>query len=146
MSNKSKNKYQNAKRPMDSNKIVMTIVTLGLVVFLGIIFTGGPSEKKGGEAIQNIEVKDGIQYIRIGAKGGYTPANTVAQSGIPTKLIVSTSGTFDCSSALVIREINFQQILPQTGETEIDLGTPEVGETFEGLCSMGMYNFTLEFI
>ena len=35
---------------------------------------------------------------------------------------MKTSGSFDCSSALVIRSINYQQMLPQTGETEIDLG------------------------
>ena len=128
------------------NKTALIIITLGLIVFLGIIFIGGPGLKgDNGELVNNVEIKDGIQYITINAKGGYTPQNTVAQSGIPTKLLVDTEGTFDCSASLVIRKVGFQQILPQTGETEIDLGTPEAGENFQGLCGMGMYNFEIIF-
>ncbi len=138
-------KKEKIKNSDGTNKIVITIITLGLIVFLGIIFTGGSSKNNSGELVNNVEVKDGIQYITINAKGGYTPQNTVAEAGIPTKLLVETSGTFDCSASLVIRKVGFQQILPQTGETEIDLGTPESGENFQGLCGMGMYNFEISF-
>jgi hypothetical protein len=44
----------------------------------------------------------------------------------------------------VIRSIGYQKVLPQTGEEIIDLGTPKQG-TIKGLCSMGMYNFSLNF-
>ena len=93
-----------------------------------------------------VEVKDGVQYITILASGGYFPNKTSAQSGIPTKLIMRTTGSFDCSASLVIRSIGFQKILPQTGETEIDLGTPKKGEPLTGVCGMGMYSFTVDFI
>ena len=147
MSKKNHKKHKNDNKQIDSNKIVMIIITIGFIVFLGIIFTGGSSSKVGnGELVNNVEIRDGIQYITINAKGGYTPQNTVADAGIPTKLLVDTEGTFDCSASLVIRKVGFQQILPQTGETEIDLGTPKSGENFQGLCGMGMYNFELKFI
>ena len=108
------------------NKTILTIITLGLVVALGIIFLGGNSKS---QTAQSVEIKNGIQYITISAKGGYSPRITTAQGGIPTKLLVKTNGTFDCSSSLVIRSIGFQKILPQTGETEIDLGTPKSGDS-----------------
>jgi len=128
------------------NKIALIILTLGLIVFLGIIFTGGSSLKNNsGELVNNVEVRDGIQYITINAKGGYTPKISYAKAGIPTKLIMKTTGTFDCSSSLVIREIGFEKVLPMEGELEIDLGIPKIGEPMTGLCSRGMDKFQIDF-
>ncbi len=131
------------------NKTVSIIVTLGLVVALGIIFLGGSSKSPEGENVagseQSVEVRDGVQYITIDAKGGYIPQLTSAKGGMPTKLIVKTDGTFDCSASLVVRSVGFQKILPPTGETEIDLGVPKSGEPLVGVCGMGMYNFKINF-
>lgn len=124
------------------NKTVSIILTLGLVVGIGIIFMGGGDTKS---AEGNVEIKDGVQYITVNARGGYTPRISSAKAGIPTKLIMKTNGAYDCSASLVIRSINFQKILPQTGETEIDLGTPQVGEPLQGVCGMGMYSFLINF-
>lgn len=124
------------------NKTVSIILTLGLVIGIGIIFIGGGDTKS---AQGNVEIKDGVQYITINAKGGYSPRISSAKAGIPTKLIMKTNGAYDCSASLVIRSINFQKILPQTGETEIDLGTPKVGEPLQGVCGMGMYSFLINF-
>ena len=120
----------------------MIIITLGLIVVMGIIFTG---ESDSESAQNNIEIRNGIQYITINAKGGYSPGISAAKAGIPTKLIVKTESTYDCSAALVIRSVNFQKILPQTGETEIDLGIPKAGEPLQGICGMGMYSFQINF-
>ena len=124
------------------NKTVLIIITLGLIVVMGIIFTG---ESDSESAQNNIEIRNGIQYITINAKGGYSPGISAAKAGIPTKLIVKTESTYDCSAALVIRSVNFQKILPQTGETEIDLGIPKAGEPLQGICGMGMYSFLVNF-
>ncbi len=123
------------------------IITLALVIGIGIIVTSGSlfKNKGGTQSAQNVEIKDGVQYIRIEAKGGYSPKVSEAKAGIPTKLIVTTGGTFDCSASLVIKSLNYQKILPQTGETEIDIGTPKAGEPFQGVCGMGMYNFVVNF-
>lgn len=126
------------------NKTVSIIITLALVLALGIIFMGGDKEQASNN--NNVEIKDGVQYIAINAGGGYSPRVSSAKAGIPTKLIVKTNGSYDCSSSLVIRSIGFQQILPQTGETEIDIGIPKAGEPLQGVCSMGMYSFTINFI
>ena len=131
------------------NKTAYSIIILGLVIGIGILFIGGPEtpsvDTVVGESGQNVEMRDGVQYITISAKGGYSPRTTSAQAGVPTKLVVKTDGTYDCSSSLVIRSLGYQKILPQTGEEIIDIGTPVAGKPLQGLCSMGMYNFKVEF-
>jgi len=122
------------------NKTALIIITLGLVVVIGIIFYGGSNL-----LVQNVEIKNGIQYITINAKGGYFPKVSTAKAGIPTKLIVETDRTYDCSASLVVRSVGFQKILPQTGKTEIDIGIPKVGEPLQGVCGMGMYGFKINF-
>lgn len=129
------------------NKNVLIIITLALVVSVGIIFLGDNKsiDNTTDETIQNIEIKDGIQYITVNAKGGYSPQVSTAKSDIPTKLIVKTNGTYDCSASLVINSLGFQKILAPTGEEIIDLGIPKAGEPLQGICSMGMYNFQVQF-
>ena len=70
---------------------------------------------------------------------------STAKAGIPTKLIVKTNGTYDCSASLAIRSIGYQKILTQTGEETIDIGTPKAGEPLQGVCGMGMYSFSINF-
>lgn len=126
------------------NKTASIIITLGLIVAIGIIFIGGSkSDKTAG--VQNSEIKDGVQYITVNAKAGYSPKISTAQAGIPTKLIVKTNGAYDCSASLVIKSLSYQKILPQTGEEVIDIGIPKAGVPLQGVCGMGMYNFVINF-
>ena len=129
------------------NKTVSIIITIALVTGLGIVFWGqskSDSSSANMESAQNVEIRDGVQYVTINARGGYSPKVSTAQANTPTKLIVKTNGTYDCSASLVIRSIGYQKILPNTGEEIIDLGTPKIG-TIQGLCGMGMYNFAVNF-
>lgn len=129
------------------NKIVLGIITTAIIVSIGIIFFGQSRNNLNSDLAQskeNVEVRDGIQYVTIIAKGGYSPRISNAKSDIRTKLIIKTNGTYDCSASLVIRSIGYQKILPQTGEEIIDLGIPKSG-TLQGLCGMGMYNFSINF-
>ena len=130
------------------NKIALSIITLGLLIGIGLIFLGGSndsSETTSTQSGQNVEIRDGVQYITIDAKGGYSPRISSAQADIPTRLIIKTNGTYDCSAALVIRSVGYQKTLPQTGEEVIDIGTSQVGTSLQGTCSMGMYNFIINF-
>jgi plastocyanin domain-containing protein len=130
------------------NKTASFIITLGLVIGIGVIFLGGPkndTDLASDQAGQNVEMKDGIQYVTIEARGGYSPEISTAKAGVPTKLILKTNGTYDCSSSLVIRSIGYQKILAQTGEEIIDLGISEAGTPLQGTCGMGMYNFLVNF-
>ena len=136
------------------NKTFSIIIICVLVISIGIVVLDRSSKSDSGSAtgiqnsvtgIQNSEIKDGVQYITINAKAGYSPKISTAKAGIPTKLIVKTNGTYDCSSSLVIHSIGFQKILAQTGEETIDIGIPKAGEPLQGVCGMGMYNFLINF-
>lgn len=106
-----------------------------------------PAEKQNNTvtASNNSEIKDGVQYVTITARGGYQPRSSTAKAGIPTKLIVKTNGTYDCSASLVIRQLNYRGMLPNAGETTIDAGTPKAGDVLKGTCGMGMYSFLITF-
>lgn len=92
----------------------------------------------------NVSIVDGKQIIEINAKGGYQPRKNIAKAGIPTIIRFNTKGTFDCSSAVRIPSMNISKSLPQTGSTDIDIGTGTIG-TLKGSCGMGMYPFEVEF-
>ncbi len=133
------------------NKTASIILTFALAVVLGIIFISNPKsnnieDKVSNQAVKSTMTKDGVQYITINAKGGYSPSVSTAQANIPTKLIIRTDKTYDCSSSLVIHQIGYKNILPQTGETEIDIGAQKAGEILRGVCGMGMYSFQIKFI
>jgi plastocyanin domain-containing protein len=128
------------------NKTTLIAITIIILAVFGSIFIIGSKTGGGNSAsVENTQVKDGIQYITINAGGGYSPKLSSAKAGIPTKLIMKTNGAYDCSSSLAIHSIGFQKILPQTGETEIDIGTPKAGEPLRGVCGMGMYSFMVNF-
>ena len=137
------------------NKTGLIIIFAGLAIAAGIFFIGNSkgnsndgssnTNKVSATTVQNSEIKDGVQYITIDAKGGYSPKVSTAKAGIPTKLIVRTNGTYDCSAALSIRSVGFQKILNRTGEETIDLGTPVAGTPIRGVCGMGMYSFVVNF-
>ncbi len=93
----------------------------------------------------NVVTENGQQIISISAKGGYAPQLTVAQADLPTIIKVTTNGTFDCSSSLTIPSLNYHTTLPPTGETTIEIPPQAAGSKLQGLCSMGMYNFTITF-
>ena len=130
------------------NKTVSVIIMLALAISIGIVFLGGSknnTDSTSSQSAQNVQIKDAVQYVTIDAQAGYSPKVSTAKAGIPTKLVIKTNGTYDCSASLVIRSIGYQKILSQTGEEVIDIGTPKAGQPIQGLCSMGMYNFQVQF-
>jgi len=94
--------------------------------------------------VGNVQVVDGKQIIEITAKWGYLPKVSVAKGGVPTILRFKTQGAFDCSSAVRIPSMGITKSLPQTGTTDIDVGTAQAG-VLQGSCSMGMFPFSVKF-
>lgn len=129
---------------------VASLVAAAALVGAAVAFGGGsaaPSNPNSGAlaaAGGNVSVVDGTQIIEITAKGGYAPEKTVAKAGLPTVLRFETNGTFDCSSSVRIPSLGVGRRLPQSGATDIDVGTPAVGQ-LAGTCSMGMYSFAVDF-
>lgn len=127
-------------------KIILSIIVAVLLIAIGFIFSSKPGKNIDGSMPQNYNVKmEGAnQIVELKAKGGYTPRITKAKAGIPTILRMNTSGTFDCSSSVRIPSLNIIQNLPQSGLTDIPLGSQPAG-TFQGSCGMGMYPFEIIF-
>lgn len=116
------------------------------VVLIGGAFVITRSDGETGPAANpnNVSIVDGKQIIEISARGGYQPRKSIAKAGIPTIIRFNTKGTFDCSSAVRIPSLNISKSLPQSGSTDIDIGTQKV-VTLRGSCGMGMYPFEVEF-
>ncbi|MFH1170447.1 MAG: cupredoxin domain-containing protein [Candidatus Vogelbacteria bacterium] len=120
------------------------------IIFTALLIGGAVALSKGGSLsdptlpANNVRIVDGKQIIEIRAKGGYLPRRSVAQAGLPTTLRFDTNGTFDCSSSVRIPSLNISKILPQSGTTDIDIGSPPVA-TLYGTCGMGMYPFEVDF-
>jgi plastocyanin domain-containing protein len=130
---------------MQKNTIISIIISVAIIGGTLYFISDRPASTNGEVAqSQNIEIRDGVQYVTITAKGGYSPRVTEIQGGIPTKLVVKTDGTYDCSASLVVRSVGFQKILQPTGEEVIDLGIPKSGDKVQGVCGMGMYNFQIK--
>ncbi|NBV76564.1 hypothetical protein EBR66_00095 [bacterium] len=130
---------------MQKNTIISIIISVALIGGT-LYFISDRSASPNGEVAQsqNVEIRDGVQYVTITAKGGYSPRITQIKGGLPTKLVVKTDDTYDCTASLVIRSVGFQKILQPTGEEIIDLGTPKSGDKVQGVCGMGMYNFQIK--
>jgi plastocyanin domain-containing protein len=124
------------------NKTFSIIISLLIIIGAYFFFVANTTKAP---TVSSAEVKDGVQYVTIQVKGGYSPRVTLAKADILTKLIMKTNETRDCSSSLIIKSIGYQKVLPPTGETVIDIGTKKKGESIEGVCSMGMYGFKVEF-
>lgn len=130
------------------NKVLIGSIVVMVLAVSGIFFllrgdrSTSPIDPSGQT---NVSVVQGKQVIEINAKGGYAPRVTLAKANTPTVINVQTNGTFDCSSALTIPAIGYRTMLPSSGTTPIEIPPQQPGTTIKGVCSMGMYNFTVNF-
>ena len=130
------------------NKIILAISLSAIAIIGALLFVGRQNPSPTTKAVaskDNVSVVDGQQIIKLTAKGGYSPQVTQASANLPTILRVKTQGTFDCSSAITIPSLNYRKNLPPSGETDIELANQKPGDTLQGLCAMGMYNFQIQF-
>lgn len=140
-----------SKRGKKDNNQKTSIILVGLIVLsvITIIYLAkslNSNSKVSPQTSSTVTESDGVQYINITAKGGYTPSYITAKANIKTVLRVKTSATFDCSSALVIPSLNYRSNLPPTAVTIIDIPPQEQNSVLRGSCAMGMYRFSIKFI
>lgn len=131
-------------KPITISLIAAAVLVGGALTYLAVRPASPAASGAAAQPVENVAIVDGKQVIDLTAKGGYSPLQSVAKAGVPTVLRVSTKGTFDCSSAIRIPSMNISKNLPQSGSTDIDLGSPQLG-TLQGTCGMGMYPFEIEF-
>jgi plastocyanin domain-containing protein len=119
------------------------IISLGLVWGIISINKDDPSNLQTNSNI--VREENGVQYIRILARGGYSPKQITAKANMPTVLEIETKGTYDCSAALAIPKLGYQQFLPPTGVTKVEVPQNLASDSLDITCSMGMYSSVINF-
>lgn len=76
---------------------------------------------------------------------GYFPQTITAPAGKTFTLNLVTNKTFACSRDFVIPALDFQQLLPDTGTTQVSIPPQEKGSKLFFTCSMGMYTGQIVF-
>lgn len=132
---------------MDNPAIkILTSVVFALAIIVGALILVKSGRGVGGDVAHgtNVVIENGTQIVTITAKGGYSPRQSVAKAGLPTVVRFETSGTFDCSSSVIIPSLNIGKQLAFSGATDVDVGTSQAGP-LKGSCGMGMYPFEIDF-
>lgn len=130
---------------MPTKNIIIGLVFAVIIIVSGFYILSPGDDSQTNSNKDNVTISDGKQIIQIDARGGYAPRVSVASADMPTIIRVVTNGTYDCSAGLVIPSINYKKILPPTGSTDIEIPPQKAGTSLKGLCSMGMYNFAIQF-
>lgn len=120
---------------------VISIIIAAALIGGALLITGRGSEGGG----NNVSEQNGTQIIEVSAGNGYSPRFTVAKADLPTVLRMETRGAFSCASALTIPKLGYRANLPLSGTTDIDIPPQKSGSVLQGLCAMGMYNFSITF-
>lgn len=90
-----------------------------------------------------VTVADGQQTgVITVSPGRYSPANLAIKAGVPTTLVFRSANARGCVAALVIPSLGVQTVLPENGDSKLDLGTPKAGR-IDYSCAMGMYSGTI---
>jgi|SRR3989339_639411 len=129
-----------------NKQVILALVITALLIGGAVVFTKSNFSNKASGEVYLATIVDGKQVIEIKANGGYSPRLISAKAGIPTTIKMETLNTFDCSASLVIPEISYQKFLKSTGIEEIEISAEKAKGTMQGLCSMGMYSFLINFI
>lgn len=127
-------------------KLPLVASLLVAIVIIGGAVALGQKSDTAVQAAQNVSMEGEKQVIEIDAKGGYSPKLTTAKAGVPTVIRLKTNGTYDCSSAVTIPSLSFRKNLDATGVTEVEVPAESAKGTLDGVCAMGMYNFSVKFM
>jgi sulfite exporter TauE/SafE len=76
---------------------------------------------------------------------GYFPTTLKAPAGKDFTLNLVTDQTYSCARDFVIPALNFYQLLPDTGATQVTIPAQKAGSTLFFTCSMGMYTGQIVF-
>jgi sulfite exporter TauE/SafE len=80
------------------------------------------------------------------SNSGYSPHRLYARAGEPILLTIVTKNTFSCSRDLVIPDLGFETLLPQSGTVPVNIPAQAAGTVMRFTCSMGMYTGEIVFI
>jgi len=137
--------------------VAVVVLILGLVTVNGGLnvlgsplsfqnMTGGlfPSNNGGSAPVAQAPVADGdvVLYVQ---NDGYFPQTVSAPSGKDFTLNLVTNKTYSCARDFVIPDLNFYELLPDTGTVQVNIPAQQKGSTLYFTCSMGMYTGRIVF-
>ena len=76
---------------------------------------------------------------------GYFPQTLKAPAGQTVTLSLVTNQTYSCARDFVIPDLNYYQLLPDTGTVTVDIPAQPAGTKMFFTCSMGMYTGQIVF-
>jgi len=76
---------------------------------------------------------------------GYFPQTLKAIANEPVTLNLVTNKTYSCSRDFLIPDLSFYQLLPDTGQVQVDIPPQPAGTRMFFTCSMGMYTGAIVF-
>jgi sulfite exporter TauE/SafE len=76
---------------------------------------------------------------------GYFPQTLKAPAGQTVTLSLVTNQTYSCARDFVIPDLNYYQLLPDTGTVTVDIPAQAAGTKMFFTCSMGMYTGQIVF-
>src|SRR6266508_5086554 len=77
--------------------------------------------------------------------GGYFPQTLRAAADTPVVLNLSTNETYSCARDFVIPALSFYQLLPESGNVQVNIPAQAAGTRLFFTCSMGMYTGQIVF-
>lgn len=125
------------------NKPTIISLIIAVVIIGGAYSFSRPDNAQGDSS--TVSVTNGTQVIDLLAKNGYSPRVISAKAGMPTTLRVQTDGTYDCSASLTVPQLGYRKFLQPTGSEDIAISADQAHGTLNGVCSMGMKSFKIQF-
>jgi len=136
--------------------VAVVVLILGLVTFnSGLNVLGSPLSAQNlsrslfpsGEAsapAAQVPVNEGdiVLYVQ---NDGYFPQKVSAPAGKDFNLNLITNKTYSCARDFLIPDIDFYQLLPDTGMVQVNIPAQAKGTTMNFTCSMGMYTGVIVF-
>jgi plastocyanin domain-containing protein len=126
---------------MNKPTIISLIVAVAII---GGAYFLTKSDNSPGDS-STVSVASGTQVIDLLAKNGYSPQVIAAKAGMPTTLRVKTDGTYDCSASLTVPQLGYRKFLQPSGSEDIAISADQAHGTLNGVCSMGMKSFKIQF-
>ena len=115
----------------------------GVIVLSALFFTGllawfffGPKKTR------RAALEDGVQVVRVGVKGGYSPDQIEVRAGVPVRMLFDRQEAGDCSSRVVMPDFKVNALLPAYATTAVEFLPREEGE-FRFACGMNMLSGTI---
>jgi hypothetical protein len=85
---------------------------------------------------------DVVLYVQ---NDGYFPQTVSAPAGKDFTLNLVTDKTYSCARDFLIPDLDYYELLPDTGTVQVNIPAQEKGSTLFFTCSMGMYTGQIVF-